>query len=125
LTFSPAQMEKYLSAADRVLEDLYSARYNRQRQTVLFARPGKELSEDAAARQILERLARRAYRGPIEDSDVEPLLAIFAKARAQEAEFDDALRYAIKPILVAPRFLFRFEVGEPVDASQPGNVEQA
>ena len=60
------------------------------------------------ARTILEPLARRAYRRPVGESDLEPLLAFFGDGAA-EGGFDAGLTLAIKRLLVAPEFLFRVE----------------
>jgi hypothetical protein len=60
------------------------------------------------AETILSDLARRAYRRPVTQSDVEPLLAFFAEG-ANEAGFDAGLTLAIKRLLVSQEFLFRVE----------------
>jgi hypothetical protein len=111
LGFSPALLEKYLAAADQVLDLLFSSRYRKQREALIFARPQGEDAADAAAREIAQRFARRAYRGPVSDADMEPLLAIFRKANARGADFDESVKAMLKPVLVAPRFLFRLEAG--------------
>jgi hypothetical protein len=121
LGFSPALLEKYLAAADKVLELLYAPRYRKQLDAVIFVRPGNEMTEADAARQIAQRFVRRAYRGPIGDDDLKPLLAIFQKARERGEEFDLAVKAMLKPALVAPRFLYRFEEG----AADAGSVRHA
>lgn len=121
LGFSPALLEKYLAAADKVLELLYSPKYRKQLDGVLFVRPGKVITEEQAARQVAERFVRRAYRGPIDDDDLRPLLALFQKAKSREEPFEQAAKAMLKPVLVSPRFLYRFEAGEPAkkeDASE-------
>jgi hypothetical protein len=60
---------------------------------------------DACAREILGTLARRAYRRPIADADVEPLLAFYRES----ATFDAGIQLALKRLLVSPEFLFRAE----------------
>ena len=60
------------------------------------------------AETILSRLARRAYRRPVGDDDLQPLLAFFSEG-AGEAGFDAGLTLAIKRLLVSPEFLFRIE----------------
>ncbi|MFN0016661.1 MAG: DUF1592 domain-containing protein [Pirellulaceae bacterium] len=120
LGFSPALLEKYLAAADKVLELLHSPRYRQQLDEVLFVRPGKEITEQQAARQVAERFVRRAYRGPVNDDDLGPLLALFQKARDREEPFEQAARAMLKPVLVSPRFLYRFEEGEPAKKEEAG-----
>jgi hypothetical protein len=60
------------------------------------------------AKTILSTLARRAYRRPVADADVKPLLAIYAEGRAQGG-FDAGIERAMSRLLVSPEFLFRVE----------------
>ena len=66
-----------------------------------------------AARQILARLARRAYRRPVAAADVDPLVGLVTRARARGECFEDALSLALQALLVSPDFLFRTERGRP------------
>ena len=70
--------------------------------------------EEACAGRILGRLARRAYRRPVDDGDVEALLD-FYRAGRREGGFDDGIQFALERMLVDPEFLFRIE-GDPEDA---------
>ena len=65
-------------------------------------------TEDACAREILATLARRAYRRPVDDADVEPLLVFYRAGRA-ELGFEAGVRMAIERLLIDPEFLFRIE----------------
>jgi hypothetical protein len=62
---------------------------------------------ETCAREILGKLARRAYRRPVTDDDVAPLLE-FYRDGAREG-FDAGIQLALKRLLVAPEFLFRIE----------------
>jgi hypothetical protein len=64
--------------------------------------------ETACARRIVSTLARRAYRRPVTDADVAPLLAFFEDGR-REAGFDAGIEDAVRRLLVSPEFLFRLE----------------
>jgi mono/diheme cytochrome c family protein len=64
-------------------------------------------ADDACAKTILSRLARRAYRRAVTDADVEPLLAFYREGRA--AGFDHGIERAIRRLLVSPEFLVRVE----------------
>ena len=63
--------------------------------------------ETRCARTILASLARRAFRRPVTDADVQPLLTFFAENRAQG--FDAGIEMALRRLLVSPEFLFRVE----------------
>ena len=69
---------------------------------------GRQEDEDACARTILARLARRAYRRPVGVDDVAPLLAFYRTGRAADG-FEAGIRMAIERLLIDPEFLFRIE----------------
>ena len=66
---------------------------------------------------MLSRLARRAYRRPTTDADVETLLAFYRDGR-EEGGVDAGMRAAVERVLVDPEFLFRVEA-DPAEVA-PG-----
>ena len=64
--------------------------------------------EEACAKKILSTLARRAYRRPVTEADVQPLLSLYRVGRNQ-ATFDAGIQVALQRILAGPEFLFRIE----------------
>ena len=64
--------------------------------------------DDSCARTILAGLARRAYRRPVGDSDLAPLLAFYRTGRAAGG-FEAGIRTALERLLIDPEFLFRIE----------------
>src|SRR2546426_1255044 len=64
-------------------------------------------NEDPCAKQILSAVARRAYRRPVTDADLQPLLALYNAGRTQG--FDAGIEQALERVLVSPQFLFRIE----------------
>ena len=68
----------------------------------------------ACARTILSRLARRAYRRPVTEQDLETLLAFYRAGQAEEG-FDAGIQRGLRRILASPSFLFRIE-------REPANV---
>ena len=83
------------------------------RRAIFTCRPAAQTDEDPCARQILSTLARRAYRRPVTDADLETLLGFYWSGRA-ERDFDTGIQKAVERLLVAPEFLFRIE-REPID----------
>jgi hypothetical protein len=61
------------------------------------------------ARKILSTLARRAYRRPLKDSDLEEPLSFYQRRRNSNGSFDAGIESALQLILASPEFLFRFE----------------
>ena len=76
------------------------------------------------ARRILLTLARRAYRRPVTDSDIQDLLPFYEKGRA-EAGFDAGIERALERLLVSPQFLFRVEHSPATDVARISDIELA
>jgi hypothetical protein len=70
--------------------------------------PKVENDEEGCARKIIASLARRAYRRPVTDADIQPLLAIFWEGR-KARDFDLGLERALEALLSSPKFLIRVE----------------
>jgi hypothetical protein len=81
--------------------------------------PKAAAEEPACARQVLERIARRAFRRPVNDEDLTPLMAIYESGH-KNADFDAGVRRAITAVLAHPDFLFRSD--EPATALAPGSI---
>ena len=70
--------------------------------------------ETSCAHQIIENLARRAFRRPVTAEDLTPLMAFYTSGRATAgvdgaAGFDSGVRDALSAILASPHFLYRTE----------------
>ncbi|MDQ2944442.1 MAG: DUF1592 domain-containing protein, partial [Acidobacteriota bacterium] len=91
------------------------------RQKIFVCRPSSAKEEEPCAHTILSTLARRAYRRPVTDADLKPLLAFYRTGR-REGAFDDGIEMALSALLVSPNFLFRVE-REPA-GSAPGSTYQ-
>ena len=65
-------------------------------------------TEDGRARRIVTTLARRAYRRPPLDDEVETLMGFYQQGRG-DGDFETGIQQALARILVAPAFLFRVE----------------
>jgi hypothetical protein len=76
------------------------------RQRIFVCRPAQVSGEDACAKTILARLARRAYRRPVNDLDLETPLRFYQEGRAEEG-FEAGIEAALQAMLVNPEFLFR------------------
>jgi len=79
---------------------------------------GDEAAGATCAREILGTLARRAYRRPVTDDDLEPLLAFYHDGAT--VSFDAGIQLALKRLLVSPEFLFRVE--HDAETAAPGSV---
>ena len=85
------------------------------RRKIFGCRPETPADETPCAREILRNLTRRAFRRPVTDADVDPLLALYA-AGHEVGGFEAGVTWALEALLVSPDFLFRVE-------RHPANVE--
>jgi mono/diheme cytochrome c family protein len=92
------------------------------RRRIFICRPRRASDEEPCAERILGALARRAYRRPVTDDDLRPLLAFFAQGRrpptspgrpapsdGRAGGFDAGIGLALERLLAGPEFLFRIE----------------
>jgi hypothetical protein len=84
------------------------------RRRIFVCRPNGTRDEEPCAQRILSGLARRAYRRPVGQDDIEPLLVIFREGR-QARDFDAGIERALEALLSMPDFLLRIE-------REPANV---
>jgi mono/diheme cytochrome c family protein len=61
---------------------------------------------EADADRILRGFLRRAYRRSVTDADVRPFLELVKTKLAEKQSFEQAVRVALKAVLVSPGFLF-------------------
>ncbi|AOH84510.1 hypothetical protein AWL63_11565 [Sphingomonas panacis] len=91
------------------------------RKRIFLCRPRAASAETACARKIITALAHRAYRRPVGEADVAPLMKLYASERAA-SDFDHGIAAAVEGVLVAPQFLFLVE-SDPA-GSAPGSVHR-
>jgi hypothetical protein len=78
------------------------------RARIFVCRPATISEEAPCAKKILSTLARRAFRRPVTEADVDPLFAFYQRGRGT-GDFDAGIQNAIEALLVSPDFLFRAE----------------
>ena len=94
LVLPPALMEKQFAAAELILDRM---------------KPLKGPSP----REIVAAFARRAYRRPLKDDEVDRLMTLYERGTKRGDAPEKALRLPLKAILVSPNFLFRVEREQP------------
>jgi mono/diheme cytochrome c family protein len=108
-TVSPLQMEQYLGITNEVLNRVLapSGKPATDLQNQLFGHtPAPDTDTRTAARNIARTLARRAYRRPASEIELDVLLKVFDLANQNQLSYPEALRLMLKAILVSPQFLF-------------------
>lgn len=89
------------------------------RQRIFTCRPVRGENDEVCARSILSSLARLAYRRPVSDDDLSPLMDFYHTGR-ERADFETGIQRGIMAILASPNFLYR-TARPPLDA-QSGEV---
>jgi hypothetical protein len=116
---TPVLMEKYLEAAELVLGTIFPASAAKDakstdalkaiRDKLLIATPDAKLSASEAARQVLAAFLPRAFRRPVTAPEIERYLNLFSRAAGRGDSYDQALKVALKGVLISPSFLFLTE----------------
>jgi mono/diheme cytochrome c family protein len=91
------------------------------RQRIFVCQPASAAEELRCATRILSTMARRAYRRPVTDQDLEAPLTFYRTARAL-GTFESAIQEALPAILASPKFLYRAERA-PASAT-PGSIHR-
>src|SRR5215468_5388272 len=94
------------------------------RKNILICRPQGKADEAVCARKIVSNFARRAFRRPVTDEDVNPLMA-FYKAGYADGGFERGIRDAVTAILASPHFLYRAESGNALGTRTVSDLELA
>lgn len=97
-SLSPMQTEQYLGIANEALKKMSA-----EAQSRLW---GQTLGSGVDVRQLARVLARKAYRRPATDSELDVLVKVFNLGRANKLDLTAALRFMLKAVLVSPQFLF-------------------
>ena len=84
------------------------------RRAIFSCRPAAAADERACAGEILSRLARRAYRRPVTDTDLAVLLDFYDQGRAAADSFEHGVQFALERLLIDPDFLLRVH-RDPID----------
>ena len=123
---SAIHIEKYMAVAEKVAELVLPDNSRRQdadlrdaRQRILFRRPALFAKPEPAAREVISTFAHRAWRRPIEPTEVDSLMGLFERANKRGDKFDRAVRLALEAVLVSPHFLFLAEPEPAKSGVQP------
>ena len=91
------------------------------RAKIFVCRPASPRDEASCAKKIVSSLARRAFRRPVNDDDIAPIMAFYEKGR-EGGDFERGVQMALRRILADPLFVFRFE--RDPDSLRPGSAHR-
>jgi mono/diheme cytochrome c family protein len=109
LSLPPLLMEKYLAAAEKIVEKALADPEARKRIFI------ETTQNEESARRILERFAGRAYRRPLRGDEVNRLVRFVEMAEKDGESFETGIGLALQAVLVSPHFLFRVEMDRRPD----------
>jgi len=84
------------------------------RRKIFGCHPASASDETACAKQIVDTLARHAFRRPVTNGDTEMLMGFYQQGR-NDGSFDTGIERALQRVLSDPEFVFRKE-------AEPSNV---
>jgi hypothetical protein len=93
----------------------------RTRERIFICYPETAAQEEPCAERILTRLARLAFRRPVTDADLEPLLAFYRSGKA-DGGFETGIQKGLFAILSSTKFLYRAEPGGAPSDARPGEA---
>ncbi len=115
LSLSPVQLSMYRSAAADLIEEAMTNAAERAKLVgCALATEG-----ETCARSVLARFVSRAWRRPITDNELTPLMKLVGIAVAQGDGYEQGLTLALEAVLVSPNFLFRVELDPTPTSTTP------
>ena len=88
------------------------------RRRIFICRPASQQEDVPCARRILTHLAEQAFRRPVSEADLKPLMAFYALGRESGGDFEAGIESGLTAILSSTKFLFRAEAA-PAGTAQP------
>ena len=86
------------------------------RRRLFVCRPATPAAEEPCARRVIDTVARRAYRRPLEEAELDRLVDFYRGADDQDG-FDRRIQLVLRRILASPKFVFRVEPDPPGTAA--------
>ena len=128
LTLSPLHVDRYYSAARRVVDELLTGQSEAEQQgdatarakayrQVFFVEPGDGRGDRDVAEQLLRRFATRAFRRDVDDEYLARSLSLYDSLRDRGESHLSAVGHLLTAVLASPRFLMRSEMPRPESES--------
>ncbi len=112
LSVTTSGLEQYFALASSIADQVMDEKGRTTRVGCKPADPKK--ADSACARTFVKTVGDRLFRRPLSEAEIAARLATASNGAAQSGDFYSGLRLALTSLLIAPEFLFRIEVAEPV-----------
>lgn len=111
---SPIHIEQYLAVATDVIGRAIDNSATSAEAPLQWTLPGKaadgtERSAEQAARKTIAQFARRAWRRPVADQEIDRLMLLFSAVHADGKDFKQSVGEPLKAVLLSPSFMFVVE----------------
>jgi len=116
LSIPPILMEKYLAAAEKIIEEAWKRPELRKRMLPRVPRDKGSMYTN------VRQFATRAWRRPATDEETKRLLRFVLMARDQGDSAEVGVKLAMQAVLISPHFLFRVELDR--DAKEGGVISE-
>ncbi len=114
LSMPPILMEKYLSAANKIVTAAFREAKTKDRILASSRQtPCAGARSQECARKTLTPFASRAYRRPATTTEIDRLVHLVELAEGDGDTFEAGIQLALKAVLISPHFLFRVELDPP------------
>ena len=94
------------------------------RQKIFICKPASPAEERPCAVKIVSNLARHAFRRPVKDEDIAPLMSFYDRVSKTDG-FEAGVRESLAAILASPQFLYRAEAAVDQGARELTDLELA
>lgn len=93
-------------------------------EKLINAVPDGKLSPKEAAEKVIKRLASRAFRRPATPEEIDRLVKLAEKARAEGDTFEQGIQLALQAVLISPHFIYKVEMDPPGKEGQPRDLSE-
>ncbi|MBN1238302.1 MAG: DUF1592 domain-containing protein [Gammaproteobacteria bacterium] len=100
--------------------DAYGLSRTESRSRIFICEPETESEERPCAERIAANLARRAFRRPVGQGDVDRLMPFYEAGREGPGGFDEGIEHLVTAVLASPDFLYRAVV--PPKGTEEGGL---
>jgi mono/diheme cytochrome c family protein len=94
------------------------------RKKIFICKPASPAEERPCAEKIITHLAERAFRRPVTDEDISPLMRFYDRTSKTDG-FEAGVRESLAAILASPHFLYRVEAAADEGTRELNDIELA
>lgn len=98
-----------LSGAQNAKQRLDPTKLPASHRAIFIAQPKSDADLLKATKTVVERLASRAFRRPVQADELQRLTELASSVQADGGSFEESIQIVLQTLLISPKFLFRVE----------------